>query len=172
MTALLEVANLRVSFPTPAGRATPVDGVDFAIARGETLALVGESGSGKSLTSLALLQLVPEPGRIEADSHVRLDGTDLLELTGEPLRQVRGRRIGMVFQDPAASLNPVLTIGDQISETIRAHLPLSAREARTRTEGLLAEVGLCRRNGALRQLSAPAERGNAPTGDDRDRPSR
>lgn len=142
MTPLLEVQNLRVSFPAGDRRVTPVDGVSFRIARGETLALVGESGSGKSLSSLALLRLVPPPGRIEPGSAARLGDLDLLALTGEALRQGRGRRIGMVFQDPAASLNPVLTIGAQISETIRAHLPLSAREARGRTESLLAEVGL------------------------------
>jgi oligopeptide/dipeptide ABC transporter ATP-binding protein len=153
MTTLLDVTDLRVSFPGLERRTTPVDGVSFRIARGETLALVGESGSGKSLTSLALLQLIPAPGRIDSGSSARLGDLDLLALRGEPLRQVRGRRIGMVFQDPAASLNPVLTIGDQISETIRAHLPVTAREARTRTEGLLAEVGLS--DGTARYASYP-----------------
>ena len=153
MTNLLDVSNLRISFPAAAGRVAPVDGVSFGIARGETLALVGESGSGKSLTSLALLQLLPDAGRIEPGSTARLGNLDLLALRGEALRQVRGRRIGMVFQDPAASLNPVLTIGDQISETIRAHFPLSSREARDRTEHLLAEVGL--RDGTARYGSYP-----------------
>jgi len=153
MTRLLEVSNLRVSFPAAGARVAPVDGVSFGIARGETLALVGESGSGKSLSSLALLQLIPAPGRIEPGSAVRLADLDLLALRGEALRQVRGRRIGMVFQDPAASLNPVLTIGAQISETIRAHLPVSAAEARSRTERLLEEVGLA--DGTARYLSYP-----------------
>ena len=108
--------------------------MSFTLGRGETLALVGESGAGKSLTSLALLRLVPPPGRIDPGAAIRLDGTDLLALEGEALRRIRGRRIGMVFQDPMTSLNPVLTIGDQISETIRAHFPVTAREARRRAE--------------------------------------
>lgn len=153
MTALLEVFNLRVSFPAGGRRIAPVDGVSFRIDRGETVALVGESGSGKSLSSLALLQLIPPPGCIEPGSVARLGGLDLLALRGEALRQVRGRRIGMVFQDPAASLNPVLTIGAQISETVRAHLPVSAAEARSRTERLLEEVGLA--DGTARYGSYP-----------------
>ena len=98
MTPLLEVRDLRVSFPGRHGRVQPVDGVSFTVGHGETVALVGESGSGKSLTSLALLQLIPPRGRIEQGSVVCLGGTDLLPLTGEALRRVRGRRIGMVFR--------------------------------------------------------------------------
>jgi oligopeptide/dipeptide ABC transporter ATP-binding protein len=142
VTALLEVRNLRVSFPSGAQRVQPVDGVGFSISRGETVALVGESGSGKSLTSLALLRLVPAPGRIDPGATLQLDGTDLLALEGEGLRRVRGRRIGMVFQDPMTSLNPVLTVGDQVAETIRAHFPASRAEAWRRAEALLGEVGL------------------------------
>ena len=88
------------------GRVYPVDGVSFTLDRGETLALVGESGCGKSLTSLALLRLVPAPGRIEDGSAIRLGDTDVLALEGEALRRIRGRRIGMIFQDPMTSLNP------------------------------------------------------------------
>jgi oligopeptide/dipeptide ABC transporter ATP-binding protein len=153
MTPLLEVGNLRVTFPSGGRRLAPVDGVSFRIGRGETLALVGESGSGKSLSSLALLQLIPPPGVIEPGSVARLGDTDLLALRGEALRQTRGRRIGMIFQDPAASLNPVLTIGSQISETILAHLAVTAGEARSRTERLLAEVGLA--DGSARYDSYP-----------------
>ena len=142
MTALLTVTELRVTFPSPGGVVTPVDGVSFSIAAGETLALVGESGAGKSLTSLALLRLVPAPGRIEIGSALRLGDVDLLSLEGEALRQVRGRRIAMVFQDPMTSLNPVLTVGEQIAETIRAHAPVSRADARARAIALLAEVGL------------------------------
>ncbi len=143
MTRVLEVENLRVSFPDPGGRRIqPVDGVSFALARGETLALVGESGCGKSLTSLALLRLIPPPGRIDAGSAIRLGDTDVLALDGAALRDVRGRRIGMVFQDPMTSLNPVLTVADQIGEGIRAHFPVSRAEARSRTLRLLQEVGI------------------------------
>ncbi|HTS87522.1 MAG TPA: ABC transporter ATP-binding protein [Gemmatimonadales bacterium] len=142
MTALLEVRALRVSFPATAGELRPVDGVEFTVSRGEFLALVGESGAGKSLTGLALLRLVPPPGRIERGSSLRLDGKDLLTLDSDELRRVRGGRIAMVFQDPGTSLNPVLRVGDQIVETIRAHSAKSAREARGRAEALLTEVGL------------------------------
>jgi oligopeptide/dipeptide ABC transporter ATP-binding protein len=143
MTRVLEVQDLRISFPVEGGgRMFPVDGVSFSLDRGETLALVGESGSGKSLTSLALLRLVPPPGRIEPDSAIQLGDTEVLGLEGEALRRIRGKRIGMIFQDPMTSLNPVFTIGDQISEGVRAHLPVSRREARDRALHLLQEVGI------------------------------
>ena len=143
MTRVLEVQNLRVSFPGPAGnRFYPVDGVSFQLERGETLALVGESGCGKSLTSLALLQLIPSPGRIESGSAIRLGDTDVLALQGEALRRIRGRRIGMIFQDPMTSLNPVFTVGDQIAEGILAHFKMPRRKARERALQLLQEVGI------------------------------
>jgi peptide/nickel transport system ATP-binding protein len=142
MNPLLTIERLGVSFPTAAGHSQPVDDVSFTINRGETLALVGESGCGKSLTSLAILRLLPPPGRIDDGSVIRLGETDVLALEGEPLRQIRGRRVGMVFQDPMTSLNPVFTVGDQIAEGILAHFPVSRREARARAEALLAEVGI------------------------------
>jgi ABC-type microcin C transport system duplicated ATPase subunit YejF len=115
MTAppLLDVRDLRVAFPGERGEgfAHPVDGVSFRIAKGETVALVGESGSGKSLTALALLRLSPPPGRIEPGSCILLDGQDLMTFEEEGLRRVRGKRIGIVFQDPMSSLNPVYTAG-------------------------------------------------------------
>ena len=121
---------------------TRVDGVSFTLDRGRTLALVGESGCGKSLTSLALLRLIPSPGRIEDGSTIRLGDTDVLSLRGEALRKIRGRRIGMVFQDPMTSLNPVFTAGDQIAEGVRAHFDVSRAEARRRALMLLQEVGI------------------------------
>jgi peptide/nickel transport system ATP-binding protein len=143
MTRVLQVENLRVSFPTTAGgRVYPVDGVSLSLERGETLALVGESGCGKSLTSLALLRLIPPPGQIEEGSTIRLGDTDVLGLRGEALRKIRGRRIGMVFQDPMTSLNPVFTVGDQIAEGVRAHFDVSRAEARERALRLLQEVGI------------------------------
>jgi oligopeptide/dipeptide ABC transporter ATP-binding protein len=143
MTRVLDVENLRISFPDAGpGRVYPVDGVSFTLDRGETLALVGESGCGKSLTSLALLRLVPAPGRIEDGSAIRLGDTDVLALQGEALRRIRGRRIGMIFQDPMTSLNPVFTVGDQIAEGVRAHFDVSRAEARQRALKLLQEVGI------------------------------
>ena len=143
MSRVLEVANLRVSFPgANQSRFYPVDGVSFTLERGEMLALVGESGCGKSLTSLALLQLIPPPGRIESGSVIRLGDTDVLALKGEALRRIRGRRIGMIFQDPMTSLNPVFTVGAQIVEGIRAHFKMPSAEARQRALQLLQEVGI------------------------------
>jgi peptide/nickel transport system ATP-binding protein len=143
MTRVLDVRDLRVSFPAADGRRLhPVDGVSFGLARGETLALVGESGCGKSLTSLALLRLIPAPGRIDPGSAIRLGDTDVLALEGEALRQIRGRRIGMIFQDPMTSLNPVFTAGDQIAEGVRAHFRISRADARERARALLQEVGI------------------------------
>ena len=143
MSVLLDVRDLRVSFPSAGGgRVSPVDGVSFNLERGRTLAMVGESGCGKSLTALALLRLVPPPGRIDTGSAIRLGETDLLKLEGDALRRVRGRRIAMVFQDPMTSLNPVFTVGDQITEVMHAHFPISKRDARDAAAGLLQEVGI------------------------------
>jgi len=142
MTPLLEVRDLRVGFPTGRGAIHPVDGVSFTLDRGRTLAVVGESGSGKSLTALALLRLVPSPGVIEPGSMVRLGDQVLTELDERAMRAVRGGRIGMVFQDPMTSLNPVFTAGDQIAEAVRAHRKVTAREARDRALALLEEVGM------------------------------
>jgi peptide/nickel transport system ATP-binding protein len=143
MTRVLDVENLRISFPGPGqSRVHPVDGVSFGLDRGQTLALVGESGCGKSLTSLALLRLVPPPGQIDDGSAIRLGDTDVLSLEGDALRRIRGRRIGMIFQDPMTSLNPVFTVGDQIAEGVRAHFKVSRAEARERALRLLQEVGI------------------------------
>jgi ABC-type microcin C transport system duplicated ATPase subunit YejF len=143
MTPLLLVQDLRVSFPHgKTGVSHPVDGVSFQVDRGETLALVGESGAGKSLTSLALLKLVPPPGVIAPGSVIRLDGQDVLAQEGEALRAIRGGRIGLVFQDPTTSLNPVLTVGYQIREAVTAHRRLRSDEAKSRVMALLEEVGI------------------------------
>jgi oligopeptide/dipeptide ABC transporter ATP-binding protein len=139
---LLSVEDLVITFPGTTRPAVPVDGVSFSLARGETLALVGESGCGKSLTSLALLRLIPPPGRIDSRSRILFDGTDILALEERALRDIRGRRIGMVFQDPMTSLNPVFTVGDQVAEGIRAHFPVTRKEANDRAVALLEEVGI------------------------------
>jgi ABC-type dipeptide/oligopeptide/nickel transport system ATPase component len=141
MTALLEVTDLRVGFPAAVGWTHPVDGVSLRVAEGEALALVGASGSGKSLTALAIMGLVPRPGRVLGGS-VRFEGEELLALPERRMRTVRGRRIGMVFQDPLASLNPVRRIGDQLVETLRAHGVPSAHEACGEAHRLLQAVGL------------------------------
>jgi oligopeptide/dipeptide ABC transporter ATP-binding protein len=138
---LLAVEDLTVEFPL-GGRWLPVvRGVSFAIGRGELVALAGESGSGKSLTALALLRLVPPPGRL-AGGRIWLGGQDLLALSERDMRRVRGGRIGLVFQEPATALDPVFTIGDQIAEAVRAHRPLGRRAARDEAVRLLDLVAL------------------------------
>ena len=138
---LLRVKNLRVEFPTRRGTLVAVDDVSFDIGRGEVLGVVGESGAGKSLTGMAIIGLLERPGRIAA-GEIRLAGERIDDLPAEALRRIRGRRIGAIFQDPLTSLNPLYTIGHQLIETIRTHLPVSAREAKQRAIALLAEAGI------------------------------
>ena len=114
---VLDVSSLRTRLDTPRGTVHAVDGVDFELRRGEFFALVGESGSGKSMTALSILRLLPEAGRI-ADGKVLLQDRDLLALPEAAMRAVRGRRVAMIFQEPATALNPVLTVGRQIMEVI------------------------------------------------------
>ena len=146
-STLLDVRDLHTYFFVEGGPAKAVEGASLRIESGKTLGLVGESGCGKSVTSLALLRLVPPPGRIARGS-IRFDGRDLLDLPHRDLRRLRGRRIAMVFQEPAASLNPVHTIGRQIREAIRAHQPVNRRTARRQAVELLARV----------QIPSPADR--------------
>ncbi len=143
MSDLLDVRDLTIGFPGRNGtESVPVRGVSLELSKGETLALVGESGSGKSLTGLALLNLVPQPGKIHAGSRILLEGIDILSLKRDALRSIRGGRIGIVFQDPGTSLNPVLTIGEQVRETIAAHRRVAAASAREHAIALLDEVGI------------------------------
>ncbi|MFT4029111.1 MAG: ABC transporter ATP-binding protein [Protaetiibacter sp.] len=137
---LLEVERLRTEFATRRGVATAVDDVSFSLREGETLALVGESGCGKSATALSLMRLIAEPGTVSGV--VRLDGVDLLGLGEREMREVRGRQLAMVFQDPMTSLNPALKVGLQITEPLRTHLGLSRAEARARAAELLRLVGI------------------------------
>jgi peptide/nickel transport system ATP-binding protein len=143
MSALLEIRDLEIRYPRRdrAGDFAVVRGASLDVRRGEVVGLVGESGSGKSLTALAVLGLVPPPGRIVAGS-VRLDGAELRGLDERAYRAVRGARVGLVFQEPGAALNPVLTIGAQIVEAIRAHRDVSRRAARERALELLARLAL------------------------------
>ena len=138
---VLEVEDLRVSFGTRRGRAEVVNGVTYDLHPGETVALVGESGSGKSVSSLALLGLLPTPpARVEGS--IRLEGQQLVGASDDALRNVRGNDIAMIFQDPMTSLNPVMPIGRQVTEGMRLHLGLSAKEARDRAVDLLTRVGI------------------------------
>ena len=138
---VLSVRDLKVAFPTRRGTLTAVDGVSFDIAAGEVLGVVGESGAGKSLTGAAIIGLLEPPGRI-VGGEVRLHGRRIDNLSGEEMRKLRGRRIGMVFQDPLTSLNPLYRVGDQLIETIVTHLDLSEAQARERAIALLQEVGI------------------------------
>ena len=138
---LLEVNHLRVEFPTRRGTLLAIDDVSFSIAPGEVLGVVGESGAGKSLTGSAIIGLLDPPGRI-AGGEIRLAGQRIDNLPYEQMRAIRGRRIGAIFQDPLTSLNPLYTVGRQLVETIRTHLPLSEDQARARAVKLLQDTGI------------------------------
>ncbi len=138
---VLSVRDLVVEFPTRRGTLRALDQVSFDIARGEVLGMVGESGAGKSLTGAAIIGLLEPPGRI-AGGEVWLSGERIDTLPAEKMRRIRGRRIGMVFQDPLTSLNPLYTVAQQLIETIRTHLDVGEREARRRAVALLDRVGI------------------------------
>jgi peptide/nickel transport system ATP-binding protein len=138
---MLSVRDLKVEFATRRDLLRAIDGVSFDIAKGEVLGVVGESGAGKSVTGLAVIGLIDPPGRI-AGGEISLSGLRIDNLAPEEMRKIRGKRIGMIFQDPLTSLNPLYRIGDQIVETIRTHTSLSDSAARKRAIDLLAEVGI------------------------------
>ena len=142
MPPLLEVRDLHTEFATGAGVVPAVDGISYTVERGETVAIVGESGSGKTAGALSILRLIPDPpGRI-IKGEILFDGRDLLKLSDEAIRRVRGADIGMIFQEPMTSLNPVLTIGRQITETIEQHRGADRAAAQKRAVELLAMVGI------------------------------
>ncbi len=151
MTDLLTVDGLKVHFFTQSGVAPAVDGIDFAIRPSETLGLVGESGSGKTMASLAVLRLVPPPARIVGGS-LHFQGRDLLALDNAAMHALRGKSIAMIFQNPAFSLNPILTIGAQLIEILRWHEPISRAAARDRAAELLRLVGIADPLHRLRQF--------------------
>jgi oligopeptide/dipeptide ABC transporter ATP-binding protein len=138
---LLSASDVRTAFHTAEGTAVAVDGVSLSVARGETLAVVGESGCGKTVLGLSILGLVQPPGRVDAGKIV-FDGTDLLALSPDELRRVRGNRISMIFQEPMTSLNPVLRVGEQIAEAIRLHRKKSRSEALDEAGRMLSLVGI------------------------------
>ena len=142
MTHLLEVRDLVTRFHTEQGLVRAVNGISYTLDKGEAMALVGESGSGKSVSVLSILGLLPKPsGRVEGGAAL-LEGRDLLSLPASELRRVRGRDLAIVFQDPATSLNPVLTIGHQLTEGLRQHLRMTVAAARERAAELLTLVGV------------------------------
>ncbi len=142
MTTLLSVRNLSTRFSTDKGTARAVDNVSFDLMEGETLGVVGESGCGKTVTALSILRLIEPPGEISGESVVEFDGSNLLELPTHRLRRIRGAEIAMVFQEPTASLNPVLTVGSQISETLQSHGRITKKAAREKAVELLRLVGI------------------------------
>jgi oligopeptide/dipeptide ABC transporter ATP-binding protein len=141
VTGLLEIDDLKVEFPSAGGLVKAVDGISYTVDAGETVALVGESGCGKSMSALAVLGLVPSPGRVVGGA-VRFAGRDLLDLPEDRIALVRGRQIAMIFQEPMTSLNPVLSIGVQLGEGMRRHLRLSRADAEARAVELLRLVGI------------------------------
>ena len=138
---LLEIKDLHVSFRTPAGEVKAVNGISYSLKQGNVLGIVGESGSGKSVSVNALMGLVAEPGRVTGGS-ITFDGRDVLAMNKKQLRSLRGKEIGMVFQDPMTSLNPVFTIGNQLIETLLLHTNMSKAEAYKRSVESLAMVGI------------------------------
>ena len=147
MHPLLHVSNLRTSFFTDKGEIKAVDDVSFSIQGGQTLALVGESGCGKSVAALSIMRLISAPGRVVGGT-IHFKGQNLLDLPEKEMRRIRGKSIGMVFQEPMTSLNPVMSIGDQIGEVLKIHTTLSDRDIRKEVIGLLGKV----------RISAPERR--------------
>lgn len=139
--SLLQVKNLVVEFPTRRGTLRALDDISFDIAPGEILGVVGESGAGKSLTGASIIGLLEPPGRI-ASGQVLLEGQRIDNLPHEKMRRIRGRKIGAIFQDPLTSLNPLYSVGRQLTETITTHLPVNAAEARERAIQLLRDTGI------------------------------
>lgn len=139
---LLKVTNLKTHFHTPDGNVKAVDGISFTLNRGEILGIVGESGSGKSVMSLSLMRLNQTPPAFYPEGEILFEGKNLLAISEDEMKKIRGNDIAMIFQDPMTSLNPVFTIGDQIMEAIRAHQKVSRQEARERTIQVLRDVGI------------------------------
>ena len=139
---LLSIRNLTVEFFTPEGNVRAVNNISFDIPRGKTIGLVGESGSGKSVTSLACMRLIPNPPGEITSGEIIFDGQDLLKLSEEEMRKIRGNDIAMIFQEPMTSLNPVFTVGNQISEVLMLHKGMNKKEAWNRSIELMDLVGI------------------------------
>ena len=142
MTTLLEVKDLRTQFFTQDGVVHAVNGINYTLDEGETLGIVGESGCGKSVGVMSLIRLIPSPPGKVVGGEVFFEGRDLLKLSDDAIRSIRGNKISMIFQDPMTSLNPVLTVGRQISEALELHLGMDKKQARARSIELLELVGI------------------------------
>jgi oligopeptide/dipeptide ABC transporter ATP-binding protein len=142
LTRLLEIEDLKVQFFTSEGIVRAVDGITYHVEAGETVAIVGESGSGKSVSALAILRLIPDPPGKILNGRIKFNGRDLLQLSDSEIRQVRGRDIAMVFQEPMTSLNPVFTVGRQLTETLLRHTDMNQAKADERAMELLVQVGI------------------------------
>ena len=142
MAALLELDGVKTQFFTSEGIVKAVDGVSYTVDQGETVAVVGESGSGKSVTAMSIMRLIPWPPGKTTDGTIHFDGRDLLQISEEDMREVRGKDISMIFQEPMTSLNPVLTIGLQLTETLLRHTAISEADAMKRAVELLGMVGI------------------------------
>ncbi len=151
MGTLLDIKNLQTHFFTSAGTVKAVDGVSYTVDEGETVAVVGESGSGKSVTALSILQLVAKPPGEIVGGEIFFEGRDLLKLSDAEVRDIRGQEISMIFQEPMTSLNPVLSIGQQLTETMLAHLDISEEEANSRAVAYLDKVGISEPERRLKQ---------------------
>ena len=151
MAKLLEITNLRTQFFTSAGVVQAVDGISYAVEEGETVAVVGESGCGKSVSALSILRLIPDPPGRVVDGRIEFMGEDLLQLADAEVRNIRGRQIAMIFQEPMTSLNPVLSIGRQLTETLEHHLRMSPSQALDRAVELLDMVGISDASRRLKQ---------------------
>ncbi len=166
---LLQIRDLQVNFHTEAGTAKAVDGVNLDIFPGEVVGLVGESGSGKSVTALSVLRLIPDPpGKIAGS--ILFKGRDLLQVSWDEIRDVRGKEISMIFQEPMTSLNPVFTIGMQVMEAVLGHERVSKKEAFRRSVDMLERGGYSGPSVAHERLSAAVLRRHAPARDDCDGP--
>ena len=166
---LLEVESLHVHFVTTRGVVRAVEGISYKVRAGETVALVGESGCGKSVSSLAIMRLLAKPAGRIVGGRILFQGRNLLDLAEHQMREIRGRDIAMIFQEPMTSLNPVLTIGFQIMEPLLIHLGMSEEQARARAVELLKMVGIPDPERRLDRVPAPVLRRYAPARDDRNR---
>ena len=168
--SLLEIRNLRTHFKTPHGTVRAVDDVSLEVGSGDVLGIVGESGCGKSVLSLSILQLLPKPPAIFAGGNILFEGRDLLQATAEEVRKIRGNRISMIFQEPMSALNPVFTIGNQLSEVFRVHWSLGGARSAGKIRGNAGKSGGAGSAAADTGISLSAFGRHAAAGDDRHGP--